>query len=84
MVLEPLPRCVATCQVWSTRLAPELQQEWRWTEVMAAQPEILDYANHIAERFDLRSDIEFSAVLSLRTLTTPTRVGRSKRIPPPL
>ena len=27
---------------------------------MAAQPEILDYANHIAERFDLRSDIEFS------------------------
>jgi cyclohexanone monooxygenase len=36
-----------------------LQQEWRWSERFAAQPEILRYANHVADRFDLRRDISF-------------------------
>ena len=36
-----------------------LQQEWEWTEVMAGQPEILRYAEHVAERLALRSDIQF-------------------------
>jgi cyclohexanone monooxygenase len=36
-----------------------LQQDWDWTEVMAAQPEILAYARHVADRFDLRTDITF-------------------------
>jgi cyclohexanone monooxygenase len=38
---------------------PELQQEWEWTERYARQPEILRYANHVADRFDLRRDISF-------------------------
>ena len=29
------------------------------TEIMAAQPEILAYANHVADRFDLREAIDF-------------------------
>ncbi|MEE2914656.1 MAG: NAD(P)/FAD-dependent oxidoreductase, partial [Pseudomonadota bacterium] len=33
---------------------------WDWTEVMAGQPEILEYAQHIADRFDLRRDIKFN------------------------
>ena len=37
----------------------DLEQEWNWTEIMAAQPEILEYANHVADRFDLRDDIKF-------------------------
>jgi cation diffusion facilitator CzcD-associated flavoprotein CzcO len=37
----------------------DLQQTWQWTEVMAAQPEILRYANHVADRFDLRRDMVF-------------------------
>ena len=37
----------------------ELQQEWRWSERFAAQPEILAYARHVADRFDLRRDIRF-------------------------
>ena len=36
-----------------------LQQEWRWTERFAGQPEILACANHVADRFDLRRDIQF-------------------------
>lgn len=44
-----------------------LQQDWTWTERYAAQPEILAYARHVADRFDLRRDIRFStAVTSLR------------------
>ncbi|MDO9563070.1 MAG: NAD(P)/FAD-dependent oxidoreductase, partial [Bradyrhizobium sp.] len=37
----------------------ELQQEWDWSERYAPQPEILKYAQHVADRFDLRGDIQF-------------------------
>src|SRR6201999_4483241 len=37
----------------------ELDQEWSWSEKYSPQPEILAYANHIADRFDLRRDIVF-------------------------
>ena len=56
----PGARCDVPSIEYSFSFSSELQQEWQWTEVMAAQPEILDYANHIAERFELRNDIEFS------------------------
>jgi len=38
----------------------DLQQEWEWTERYAAQPEILGYLNHVADRFDLRRSIVFN------------------------
>ena len=38
-----------------------LLDEWDWTEHFAPQPETLRYLNHVADRFDLRRDIEFSA-----------------------
>jgi cyclohexanone monooxygenase len=34
-----------------------LQQQWQWTERYAAQPELLRYANHVADRFGLRDGI---------------------------
>jgi cyclohexanone monooxygenase len=37
-----------------------LEQEWEWTERYATQPEILRYVDHVASRFDLRRDVEFS------------------------
>jgi cyclohexanone monooxygenase len=37
-----------------------LQQEWNWSERYAPQPEILSYANHVADRFNLRPDIQFN------------------------
>jgi len=43
---------------YSYQFSEQLQQEWRWTERFAAQPELLEYANHVADRFDLRSDIQ--------------------------
>ncbi len=38
---------------------PELEREWRWSERFSAQPELLRYLNHVADRLDLRSDIQF-------------------------
>ena len=45
----------------------ELQAEWIWTERYAAQPELLRYANHVADRFNLRPDIQ------LRTRVTSAK-----------
>ena len=45
----------------------ELQQEWKWPEYFSAQPDLERYANHVADRFDLRKNIRLStAVKSLR------------------
>ena len=41
--------------------SPELLQTWDWTEHFAPQPETERYLNHVADRFDLRRDIRFSA-----------------------
>jgi cation diffusion facilitator CzcD-associated flavoprotein CzcO len=37
----------------------ELMKEWDWTETQSAQPDVLAYLEHVADRFDLRSDIQF-------------------------
>lgn len=38
----------------------ELYAEWEWSERYAAQPEILAYLRHVAERYDLRRSIRFN------------------------
>jgi cyclohexanone monooxygenase len=45
-------------QEYSYSFSDELQDDWRWTERYAAQPELLSYLNHVADRFDLRPDIQ--------------------------
>jgi cyclohexanone monooxygenase len=57
----PGARCDVESMEYSYQFSDELQQEWEWSERYAAQPEILRYANHVADRFDLRRDIEFNA-----------------------
>jgi cyclohexanone monooxygenase len=42
---------------YSYSFSEELEQDWHWTERYAAQPELLRYADHVADRFDLRRDI---------------------------
>ena len=53
----PGARCDIESMQYSFQFDPALEQEWEWTERYAAQPEILCYANHVADRFDLRRDI---------------------------
>src|SRR3981189_734742 len=56
----PGARCDVESMQYSYSFSDELQQEWDWSERYAPQPEILKYANHVADRFDLRSDIQLN------------------------
>lgn len=38
----------------------DLQQDWTWPEYFSAQPDLERYANHVADRFNLRQHIRFS------------------------
>jgi cation diffusion facilitator CzcD-associated flavoprotein CzcO len=44
---------------YSYSFSQELLDEWDWSEHFAAQPETLRYLNHVADKFDLRRDIQF-------------------------
>ncbi len=55
----PGARCDVESMSYSYSFDDDLQQEWEWKERYAPQPEILDYASHVADRFDLRRDIQF-------------------------
>jgi cyclohexanone monooxygenase len=44
---------------YSYSFSAELEHEWKWTEQYASQPELEAYANHVADRFDLKRDIRF-------------------------
>ena len=56
----PGARCDIESLEYSYSFSEDLQQEWEWPERFAAQPDILKYANHVADRFDLRRDIQFN------------------------
>ncbi len=66
----PGARCDIESMDYSYSFDPELEQEWEWTERYATQPEILRYADHVADRYDLRRDIRFD------TRVTAAHVGR--------
>jgi cyclohexanone monooxygenase len=54
----PGARCDVESMQYSYSFSDELQQEWDWSERYAPQTEILKYANHVADRFNLRTDIQ--------------------------
>ena len=53
----PGARCDVTSLEYSYSFSEELQQEWSWTERYAGQAEILQYLEHVVERFQLADDI---------------------------
>lgn len=55
----PGARCDVRSIDYSYSWDVELEQEWEWSEKFATQPELLRYANHVADRHDLRRDIQF-------------------------
>ncbi len=56
----PGARCDIQTVDYSYSWDPELEAEWEWSERYAAQPEILRYLQHVADKHDLRRDIQFS------------------------
>ena len=55
----PGARCDILTVDYSYSWDPELETEWTWSERYATQPEILRYANFVADKHDLRRDIRF-------------------------
>jgi cyclohexanone monooxygenase len=63
----PGARCDVESMQYSYSFSNEIQQEWKWSEVYAAQPEILAYINFVADRLDLKRDVQLdSRVVSAR------------------
>ena len=60
----PGARCDVESTEYSYSFSKELEQEWEWTERYASQPEILRYLNHVADRFDLRGNIQLNTRVS--------------------
>ena len=60
----PGARCDVESMEYSYQFDEDLQQEWEWSERYAPQAEILAYAGHVAERFNLREDIQFNTRVS--------------------
>jgi len=56
----PGARCDVESMQYSYQFDEDLQQEWQWSERYSPQPEILEYANHVADRYGLRADIQFN------------------------
>ena len=56
----PGARCDVESLDYSYSFSPELEQEWKWSQRYAPQAEILQYINHVADRFNLRPDIELN------------------------
>ena len=56
----PGARCDIPTIEYSYSFDKELEQQWDWQELMAAQPEILDYARHVADRYHLRDEMRFN------------------------
>jgi cation diffusion facilitator CzcD-associated flavoprotein CzcO len=68
----PGARCDIPSLEYSFGFDPELEQEWEWSEHFAAQPEIERYLNHVADRYDLRSDIRLETGVAAMTFDEAT------------
>jgi cyclohexanone monooxygenase len=63
----PGARCDVESMDYCYSFSPELEQEWTWSERYATQPEILRYVDHVADRFDLRRDVQFDTRVTAAT-----------------
>jgi cyclohexanone monooxygenase len=70
----PGARCDVESKDYSYSFSPELEQDWSWSERYPAQPEVLRYLNHVADRFGLWPDIQ----LSTRVTAATWDAGRSE------
>ncbi len=67
-------RCDVESVEYSYSWDEGLQQEWVWPERYSAQPDILKYAQHVAERFDLKKHFEFNTKLTRATFDNAANI----------
>ncbi|MFJ8247016.1 flavin-containing monooxygenase [Peribacillus asahii] len=56
----PGAKCDSESIIYNYTFSDELIQEWTWTSRFPEQAEILKYLNFVADRLDLRRDIQFN------------------------
>ena len=81
----PGARCDIEAIQYSYSFSGELQQEWKWSELYPGQPEILRYLNYVADKFDLRKNIELetrvnAAIFDENHLQWEIQTSRGTRI----
>ena len=72
----PGARCDVESMQYSFSFSEELDQQWDWSEKYVPQPEILSYANHVADRFDLRRDIVFETRVTSASFDEAAKLWR--------
>ena len=55
----PGARCDSESHYYCYSFSDEIRKEWKWSCRYPAQPELLAYLNFVADRLDLRKDIDF-------------------------
>ena len=72
----PGARCDVDSVEYSYSFSDELQQAWSWPERFSAQGDILRYINHVADRFDLRRDIQLNTRVQLANFDESSGIWR--------
>ncbi len=68
----PGARCDSESYIYCFSFSKELLQDWTWSGKFPEQPEILAYLEHVADRFDLRRNIQFNTRVTRATFQEDT------------
>ena len=71
-------RCDVESLEYSYSFSNELQQDWKWPERYGTQPEILRYIDHVADRFDLRRDVQLNTRIRSAVFNSKTNIWTLK------
>jgi cation diffusion facilitator CzcD-associated flavoprotein CzcO len=63
----PGARCDSESHSYCYAFSDDLVREWDWSERYPGQPEIMRYLNHVADRFDLKRNIQFETRVTAAT-----------------
>jgi cyclohexanone monooxygenase len=77
----PGARCDVESLEYSYSFDDALQQEWKWPERYGTQPEILKYINHVADRFDLRRDVQLNTRITSAVFESKANEWSSRPTP---
>jgi cation diffusion facilitator CzcD-associated flavoprotein CzcO len=74
----PGARCDSESHSYCYSFSDELMREWEWSERYPGPPEILRYLNYVADRFDLKRDIQFNTRVTAAHYDGKANVWRVK------
>lgn len=63
----PGARCDSESHIYCYSFNDEILEEWEWSERYPAQPEVLEYLQFVADRLELRQDIDFETEVTSAT-----------------